>query len=170
MSENEDNVKDSRIKRYNYIYNYISKEKKRRRIREYLLRLDPQVYSEFRRVAASKFGLHYGANILVEALMKMFVEEFKDSPIIQTTLFCYKPQQVNIHQNIKLNLAQKLELKLIKQDLTTILNGLQHGKGDKNFYLSRLREVLPKAIRLYEKTENHEIAELLEKSERWIER
>ena len=167
--EDEFNDESFRNRRYKYIYKYISKERKKRRIKEYLLRLDSEVYSEFRRIAAAKFGLHYGANVLVEALMKIFIEEFKDAPIIQTTLF-YKPK-VNVHTpKVELNIAQKLEIKIVKQDLTAILESLEQGRGDRGWLLSKLREVLGKAIRVYEKTSDGEIERLLEKAEKWIEK
>ncbi|MHA1834485.1 MAG: hypothetical protein ACTSV7_10895, partial [Candidatus Baldrarchaeia archaeon] len=87
--------------------------------------------------------------------------------IVQTTLF-YKPHIEKVEVKQQFNIAQKLELKLVKQDLTTILNGLERKRGDPAFLLGRLREVLPKAIRLYQKTSNAEIAVLLEKTEKWI--
>ena len=169
QNENMFNDKSSWNKRYNYIYNYISKERKKRRVKEYCLRVDPEVYSEFRRIAAAKFGLHYGANILIEALMKMFIEDFKDTPVIQTTLF-YTPK-VNVHTpKVELNVAQKLELKLVKQDLTFILNKLEKGEGNKAFLLAKLREVLGKAIRIYNLTSDQEMENLFRKVEKWIEK
>lgn len=82
----------------------------------------------------------------------------------QTVINIFQPgsQQVNV------NLPEKLELKLVKRDLTIIIEKLEKGQGDRNFFLQRLRETLPKAIRVYEKTFDPEVEKLLVKSEKLI--
>jgi len=171
MSENEDNVKNPQSLLYNYIYNYIIKNKNKNKNRNQTnFLIDRALYEDFVDVCR-KLGLIQGrsrGNLAVEGFMNFMVEKFKNHPqIVQTTLF-YKPHIEKVEVKQQFNIAQKLELKLVKQDLTTILNGLEQKRGDPAFLLGRLREVLPKAIRLYQKTNSVEIAELLEKTEKWI--
>jgi len=171
MSENEDNIKNPQILLLNYLITYLIKNKNKNKNRNYnlTLRIDKSVYDSFVDVCG-KLGLLPGrskGNLAIEGFMNFMVEKFKNHPQIQTTLF-YKPHIEKVEVKQQFNLAQKLELKLVKQDLTTILDGLERKRGDPAFLLARLREVLPKAIRLYQKTESREIAELLEKTERWI--
>ena len=172
MSENEDNVKNPQILLLNYLITYLIKNKNKNKNRNYnlTLRIDKSVYDSFVDVCG-KLGLLPGrskGNLAVEGFMSFMVEKFKNHPqIVQTTLF-YKPHIEKVEVKQQFNIAQKLELKLVKQDLTAILNGLEQKRGDPAFLLARLREVLPKAIRLYQKTSNAEIAELLEKTEKWI--
>ena len=82
----------------------------------------------------------------------------------QTVINIFQPgsQQINV------NLPEKIELKLVKRDLTIIIEKLEKGQGDRNFFLQRLRETLPKAIRVYEKTFDPEVKELLARSEKLI--
>ena len=189
MSENEDNVKNSKNYTYNTIHtihtnnnnnnnkasldldlqNYKDKlfflaDKNRCPITFYL---SPFLWEEFNRVVKNVDPFLSRSQVL-ERLIIDYCLRNNDKNLKLTQFIFNQPKQVNIHQNIKLNLAQKLELKLVKQDLTTILNGLEQKHGDPAFLLARLREVLPKAIRLYQKTENETLAKLLEKTERWI--
>ena len=169
MRGNEDNVKDFRIQLFNYLINYLIRNKNKNR-NAVTLNIDQQVYRQFIYVVHKSFGCypHRGLNVLIEGLMNLVIENFKTPEAIQTTLF-YKPKIEKVEVKQQFNLAQKLEIKLVKQDLTYILDRLKSGKGDKSFYLERLREVLPKAIRVYQKTSDKTIEKLLEKSERWIE-
>ncbi len=82
----------------------------------------------------------------------------------QTVINIFQPgsRQINV------NLPEKIELKLVKRDLTIIIEKLEKGQGDRNFFLQRLRETLPKAIRVYEKTFDPEVKELLARSEKLI--
>ena len=189
MSENEENVKNSKNYKYNKyniinikpnnnketldldLQNYKDKllflaDKNRAPITFYL---SPFLWEEFNNVVKNVDPFLSRSQVL-ERLIIDYCLRNNDKNLKLTQFIFNQPKQVNIHQNIKLNIAQKLELKLVKQDLTTILNGLEQKRGDPAFLLGRLREVLPKAIRLYQKTESREIAVLLEKSERWIER
>jgi len=185
MSENEDNVKNSKNYTYNTIHtihtnnnkasldldlqNYKDKllflaNQRRTHVEFYLSR---SLWNEFNHVVKNVDPFLSRSQVL-EKLIIDYCLRNNDKNLKLTQFIFNQPKQVNIHQNIKLNLAQKLELKLVKRDLTTILNGLEHKRGDPAFLLARLREVLPKAIRLYQKTSNAEIAELLEKTEQWI--
>ena len=99
--------------------------------------------------------------------MNVVIELFQDYPkVIQTTLF-YKPT-INI-QKTEINIATKLEVKLVRNELQHILIALEQGKTT-DFWLSKLRETIPKAIRIYDKTRDSKLEELLKKSEKWIER
>jgi len=169
MSENEDNVKDSRILLFNYLINYLIRNRNRNR-KAITFHLDSVLYEDFVEVC-KRLGLVRGkskGNLAIEGFMSFMVEKFKNHPqIVQTTLF-YKPHIEKVEVKQQVNIAQRLELKLVKQDLTTILNGLEQKRGDQSFLLGRLREVLPKAVRLYQKTSNAEIAVLLEKAEKYV--
>jgi len=187
MSETEDNVKDRGKYSYNSynsiainnnnnketldldIQNYKDKlvflaNQQRSCVHFYLSR---SLWEEFNRVVKNVDPFLSRSQVL-ERLIIDYCLRNNDKNLKLTQFIFNQPKQVNIHQNIKLNIAQKLELKLVKQDLTTILNGLEQKRGDPAFLLARLREVLPKAIRLYQKTNSVEIAELLEKTEKWI--
>ena len=167
MSENEDNVEDFKIQLFNYLINYITENRNRNR-NTTTIRVNPEIFRSFIE-NCYELGLHKyrGISVVIEGLLSLFNQYFKTRKVIQTTLF-YKPHIEKVEVKQQFNLAQKLELKLVKRDLTTILNGLEQKRGDPAFLLARLREVLPKAIRLYQKTENKTLAELLEKTEKYV--
>jgi hypothetical protein len=109
------------------------------------------------------------ANKALAALIAYFNEQFKDSPKTVQTNFFYKPTVIQ-QQNI-VNIAVKLQLKMVKKDLTFVLQKLELKELEqqaRNFQLSRLREVLPKAISAYEKTANKELETLLQKAEAYV--
>lgn len=167
--ENEFNVKSFQTKLLNYLINYLIHSPKKKDRYNLTIHVSREVYDEFvdvcRRLRLTP-GTSRG-NIVIEGFMKLFIDSFKSSPTsIQTTLF-YKPQ-INVQQKVEVNIAQKLELKLIKKDLKTVLDFLEKGKGERQFYLSRLREILPKAIRLYQRLPDNEVKELFKKAEKWI--
>ena len=168
--EDEFNDESFRNKLLNYLINYLIRNRNRNRY-NLTIRVNPQVYEEFKLVC-QKLGLLKGTsrgNLVIEAFMQWFIEKFDTPRLVQTTLF-YKPE-INVHApKVELNIAQKLELKLVKRDLTVILESLEQGRGDRGWLLSKLREVLGKAIRVYEKTSDGEIERLLEKAEKWIEK
>jgi len=162
--ENEINKKTFLKKVILQYYNitFFSKEKT-----TICLKVNPQVYHEFiNTLLDNNFRLYGNVGRMVEALMRIFIDTFKTPKAVQTTLF-YCPT-INVKQNVEINIARKLELKLVTNDLETILKSLEQKKGNAEFYLSRLREILPKAIRLYEKTNDQKIEELLSKAEKWI--
>ena len=90
--------------------------------------------------------------------MENHLDELPNKPVINII----DAKQVNI------NLARKLELKILKKDLRFVIQGLETKRGDPSFLISRLREILPKAIRIYEKTSDLEMEQLLTKTEKWI--
>jgi len=151
----------------NYLINYLIRNRNRNRY-NLTIRVCPQVYEDFKLVC-QKLGLLKGTsrgNLVIEAFMKWFTEKFDTPRVIQTTLF-YKPT-INI-QKTEINIATKLEVKLVRNELQHILIALEQGKAS-DFWLSKLRETIPKAIRIYDKTRDSELEELLKKSEKWIEK
>lgn len=129
------------------------------------VRINPEVKEEFY-YTCRKMGIlskgHF--NIALEALMNSFSEEYKDSPaVVQTTLV-----SSSRHSREDLNVAKKLEVRMISRQLKSLLEGLQQGRGHKDFMMGRLGEVLAKAIRLYEETRDKDIADLLNQAEKWV--
>jgi len=172
MGENEDNVKDFEISLLNYLINYLMKEKKERKeSKRYSLttRVSPQIYQQFdmicRRLGLAKHGK---TNVALEGLMAFFVEQHRDHPtIIQQTLtqlFVKAQPRSQVH----IDLSQRLEVKLIKKDLTLVIQKLEAKEGRQDFYIERLKELLPKAIRIYQKTSDRGLEKLLQKTEKWI--
>ena len=163
---NDNNLKAKLI---NYLINYLNSGIRNRSRNPVTFYLDRTVYDEFVDVCR-RLGLLKGkskGNIAVEALMNLIVENFKEHPkLLQTTLF-YKPV-LKVNQKVELNVAQKLELKIVREDLTRIIDSLENRRGNQEFYTQRLREILPKAIKIFEKTENPELRQLLEKAEKWV--
>jgi hypothetical protein len=97
--------------------------------------------------------------------MKAFCDLYEDQSTVQTTLF--NPALIE-RKKRELLISEKLELKLVKTDLKNILEAFDQKRGHESFRYERFREVLPKAIRLFEETRDKEIAELLEQAEKWV--
>jgi len=166
VSENELNVKEFQNQLFNYLINYITENRSKER-NTTTIRVNPEVFNDFV-VNCNILGLNRrrGVSLVVEGLLQLFNEAFKTKRYVQTTLF-YKPQ-INIQQKIEVNIAQKIELKIVKKDLTGILESLEKKKGNLDFYLSKLRETLPRAVKVYERSGDHELKMLLEKAEKYI--
>jgi len=104
-------------------------------------------------------------NVALEGLMSDFIERYADRPsIVQTTLL---PRRLKSTKP-EINIAQKLELKLTKNELGSVLDALEQKRGHKDFLEGRLREVLPKAMRVYQNTRDKEIEVLLKKAEELV--
>ncbi|MEM3875223.1 MAG: hypothetical protein QXU45_08865 [Candidatus Bathyarchaeia archaeon] len=167
FDESEVNVKGLQTKLLNYLHNYITSSHKREDRYNLTIRVSKEVYETFvdvcRRLRLTP-GKSRG-NLVIEGFMQFFNDLFKASPTyVQTTLF-YKPQ-ISLQQKVEVNIAQKIELKLIKEDFKRVLESLEKGKGNREFYIARLRELLPKAIRLYQRSADEEIKKLFEKVEK----
>jgi len=67
---------------------------------------------------------------------------FEAPKIVQTTIFYFNKAQINIKQEI--NIAQKLELKLVKNDFQNVMESLEKGRGSREFYVSCLKDVIKK--------------------------
>jgi hypothetical protein len=98
----------------------------------------------------------------LQEAMAEYIENHSDELPAKTIINIIKPQQVNI------NLATRLELKLIKKDLTIVVQRLESGEGNQNFYMERLKELLPKALKVYRKTSDQELEQLLAQTEKWV--
>jgi len=112
-----------------------------------------------------------------EVLNKLIIDYVKEHQEkhgqVELTQYFVKAEpgsQVNIakKQVIKYNISQRLELKMIKKDLTLIIQKLEAKEGKQDFYIERLKELLPKAIRIYQKTSDRNLEALLQKTEKWI--
>jgi len=172
MGENEGNVKDSRTILINYLINYLIREKKERRDNQrgnLCTRISPQIYQQFdmicRRLGLVKRGR---TNVALEGLMAYFVEQYRDHPtIIQQTL-TQLFVKAEPRSQVIIDLSQRLEIKLIKKDLNAVILSLESGRGNQSFFVDRLKELLPKAIRIYQKTSDPDLEKLLQKMEKWI--
>ncbi|MEM5867503.1 MAG: hypothetical protein QXG39_06255 [Candidatus Aenigmatarchaeota archaeon] len=164
---NEINVKDFQNQLFNYLINYLISNKKNRFAKAITLHINPIVYQEFvKTLAMLGYPQYQTCGLIVEAFMQYFIDNYRPKGMVQTTLF-YKPQ-INIQQKIEVNIAQKIELKIVKKSLMEILESLEKKKGYPDFYASKLKEILPKAVKLYEKSGDDELKVLLEKAERFI--
>lgn len=130
------------------------------------LRINPTIYERFfwtcRKLGLLKRG---HSNVAIEGLMQFFIEKYEDTPsVIQTTLLLEKPNQPK-HE---LSIATRLELKIVKTDLANILDSCQKGLGHETWRESRLKEVVEKAVRVYENTRDKDLATLLGKAEAFV--
>jgi hypothetical protein len=98
----------------------------------------------------------------LQEAMAEYMENHSHELPTKAVINIIEPQHVNI------NLTKRLELKLIKKDLILVVQKLENKEGNQSFYLERLRELLPKAIRIYQKTSDPEMEKLLQQSEKWI--
>ena len=172
MSEEVENkLNDSHFKNqlFNYLINYITENRNRNR-NTTCIRVNPEVFNTFVD-NCYELGLHKhrGISVVIEALLSLFNETFKTRKFVQTTLFCYKPEIRIQTPKVELNIATKLEVKIVKNELKHILIALEQGKNP-DFWLSKLKDSIAKAIRVYDKTRDSELEELLKKSEKWIEK
>lgn len=71
-------------------------------------------------------------------------------------------------QHVNITLVKRLELKLIKRDLRLIIHALQAKQGSQPFFLGKLKDLLPKALRIYEKTSDADLERLLKQIEQWM--
>jgi len=107
---------------------------------------------------------HGRVNVALEGLMQVFIDFYENKTAIQLTLDNLSVER----KKRELLISERLELKLIKTDLKNILEAMEIKRGHEDYRYERFREILPKAIRLYEETRDKEIGELLEKAEQWV--
>lgn len=105
--------------------------------------------------------LHTSASQLIEKAITEYMQTHADELPTKTLIQIFQPRQVNI------DLSRRLELKLIKKDLMLVVNSLEK-KGVQDYLMESLKELLPKAIRVYQKTSDPDLEALLKKTERWI--
>ena len=160
-----------------YLLTYLTRENRdRERVRYSLTtRISRDLYQSFdvtcRKLGLSKKG---ATNIALEALIAYFVEQYYDHPtVIQQTLTNIYVK-AEPHSEVIINIAQKLEVKIIKRDLTHILSKIEvfandrHKTSQYQAMIQSLNETLPKALRIYEKTMDPSLEKLLKQSEKWV--
>jgi len=171
MSQNEDNVDSLKISLLNYLINYLMKEKKERKEKErYNLttRVSAQIYQQFD-VVCRRLGLtkHGKINVALEGLMSFFVEQYRDHPTIVQQTLTQLFVKAEPRSQVNIDLSQRLELKLVKKDLMLVVNSLEK-RGSQDYLLDRLKELLPKALKVYRNTQDPALERLLQKTEKWI--
>jgi hypothetical protein len=105
----------------------------------------------------------HNVSVLIEAMLQYLIDNLDTMTPIQTALFD-KPSKPK-HPNVD----QRLELKIITKDFTTILNAFDTKQGHEAFRVQKFREMLPQAITLYRETNDKELGKLLERAERYVE-
>lgn len=150
-----------------YLLTYLVRN--RDKPREHLnTNINREVYEEFfdvcRKLDLLKRRRH--PNVALEGLMKYFVELYGDRPtVVQSTLF-YKPE-INMDK-VELNIAQKLELKMVKKELDHTLDSLHKGRGERSFYINRLLSLTKKGIRVWRKTRDDELGDMLKEAKQFV--
>ena len=137
-------------------------------------RINPETADKFYRVChdLDLAGYHRGVNQVLEAFMNIMIELYDSKPK-QVTLNMYK-STINKNTLFKidnLTVTDKMELKLVKEDLTNLLAGFDTPDPSKDYirHLNQnLKKVLPKAIQWKHMTQDPELNELLVKSEKYL--
>ena len=130
------------------------------------VRINPKIFQNFRETCR-KLNLltsRGNVNVALESLMQMIIDQYGNEPVIQTTLF----PELEQPKIVELNIAQKLELNMVKKDLGYLIDALENRRGHPDFLEGKLRETLPKAIRVYEDTRDSELELLLAKVEKFV--
>jgi len=110
----------------------------------------------------------------IEEAMTEWIERHRDELPIQTVINIIDAKTTD------LDLTTRLELKTVKSELTKVVKILEEqiakNKGSKTavggtgiiFWKTKLGKILSKAIRLYQRTSDSELAELLKKADELI--
>lgn len=128
--------------------------------RQHSFWLNEQLYQSFKKTARL-IGRPSTSQALQEAMAE-YMENHSHQLPTGATINIIQPRQVNI------NLTKRLELKLIRKDLSLLIQTIENKRGNKNFFLEKLKELLPKALRIYEKTSDPEMENLLKQTEKWV--
>ena len=158
-----------------YLSNYLIQNRNRNRNSAYNLTtsVNRETYQDFSEIChnlglVSSMGR---VNITLEGLMQLIIENFRTQRIVQTTLF-YNPivnVKAEMGSQVHVDLSDRLTLKMSKKLLSNILATLKRvDDGKRPFWESKLNEVLAKAIKSYEKTQDPELEKLLKEAEKWI--
>ena len=166
-SQDNNNRLNNRI--ISYLINYLIENRDSSKRETTTTRLNPDVMDKFfstcRKLRlTNKAGIpnRRACNIALEGLIQYFNETFNFNEPIQTMLFGEQPKKP------ELNIASRLELNMIKKDLGNLIDALENRRGHPDFLEGKLRETLPKAIRIYEDTRDSELEDLLVKVERFV--
>jgi predicted HicB family RNase H-like nuclease len=135
--------------------------------------INSEVAQEFYRVCydLDLAGYRRGANQVLEACMSILIELYK-SESKQVNLF-YKPT-INKNTLLKidnLTVTDRIELKLVKEDLNNVLLGFDMPDPSKNYVKQlnqHLKKVLPKAIQWKRMTQDPDLNELIIKAEKHL--
>lgn len=128
--------------------------------RQHSFWLNEQLYQSFKHTARL-LGKLSTSQALQEAMAEYIKTHSRQLPG-DTTINIIQPQQVNI------TLTRRLQLKLVKRELTLLIRTLERKPEGQGFFLQKLKELLPKALRLYEKTSDKDLEALLKRTEQWV--
>lgn len=155
----------------------MSDERERRESARYSLttRVSSEVYREFD-VVCRRLGLakHGKVNVALEGLIAYFVEQFRDQPAIVQQTLTNVFVKAEPQSQVTVNVAQKLVVKMIRRDLSYILEKIEDYSNNprtanqSDYWVRILSEKLPKAVAVYEKTFDPELEKLLKKAEKWV--
>ena len=142
------------------------------RKRQHSFWLDQQLYESFQKMV--RMSDRNSVSAAMEEAMIEWMGRHRDEMPIQTVINIIDAKTTD------LSLTTRLELKTVKADLTKVIKILEEqiakNKGSKAtvegtgiiFWKKKLGEILPKAIRLYQRTSDSELAELLKKADELI--
>jgi len=132
--------------------------------RQHSFHLNQQLYESFRKMARL-LGRTSVSEALQEAMME-WVKTHKDELPGQIVIKVVEPKQANM------DLANRLELKIVKEELRNAVEKLENLVTEKpprkvliQDWQKILRKDLPKALTLYKKTKDPELEQLLAKVE-----
>ena len=125
------------------------------------MKVKPSLYRAWSRLVKYKGELiqERMAQLLMADIEKL-AEALQDRIIIQKNLIMVQP---------RIDITHRLQLKIVKKDLQIVVDHLTSDetkkRGDPRFWEARLKELLPKAMRIYEKTSDQDLEKLLMKTE-----
>ncbi len=157
-NNNNNKTQYSKYSKYNYTEFSIDLSEKVSAIIP--IKMKPSLYRAWSRLVKYKGELIQEriAQLLLADVEKL-AEDLQDRVIIQKNLIMIQP---------RIDITHRLQLKIVKKDLSVVVKRLVEEKGDPTYWVARLKELLPKAIRIYEKTSDQGLEKLLEKTEQWI--
>ncbi|MGA3111387.1 MAG: hypothetical protein ABSE15_05060 [Candidatus Bathyarchaeia archaeon] len=126
--------------------------------------INPEVMDTFFEVthASGLITRRQGVNRVIEAFM-MICNELYAEDAKQVNLF-YQPTINHNVVNKTVNITERIEVKLVKEELESILRGFQKKDAPATYANSlskRLKNTLPKAIRVQGKVQDPELEKLL---------
>jgi len=142
------------------------------RKRQHSFWLDQQLYESFHKM--TRMSTKNSVSAAIEEAMTEWIERHRDELPIQTVINIIDAKTTD------LDLTTRLELKTVKSELTKVVKILEEqiakNKGSKTavggtgiiFWKTKLGKILSKAIRLYQRTSDSELAELLKKADELI--
>jgi len=129
----------------------------------YCVYLNPSLHEAFKKLAILLNKRSFSR--AVEEALKEYIQKHQKEARMKIT----------ITEPINKKLANSIRLKLIKERLTQIIEMLEKIRNREidptaiDYWDGELREILPDAVRLYEKTADKELEQLLEKAEKLLD-